>query len=305
MISTMLQYVIDALNLGSLYALTALGIGLLFGILRVINFAHGDFISVGAYTLIVPSTNALAVLYVGALPWPLVVVLTALSVIAVAMLSELVVFRPLRSSSPATLMIGSFALSFVIQHLILMVHGSRPKAVNLWPELATQVELLGLRVQKLHLVTVGTTAMLLGILTVLLRATRTGVEMRAAAEDYQMARMLGIRANAVIGGALALSGLLAATASLLYTAQSGIVSYQMGAPLMMFAFISTVIGGLGNLLGAVFGAFVVGAIEVVLQATLPDQLRPFREAFVFTLVIAILLWRPHGIIEARSSRERV
>jgi branched-chain amino acid transport system permease protein len=305
MISTMLQYVIDALNLGSLYALTALGIGLLFGILRVINFAHGDFISVGAYALIVPSTNALAVPYVGALPWPLVLLLTALSVIAVAMLCELAVFRPLRSSSPATLMVGSFALSFVIQHLILMVHGSRPKAVNLWPELTTQVELLGLRVQKLHLVTVGTTAVLLGVLTVLLRATRTGVEMRAAAEDYQMARMLGIRANAVIGGALALSGLLAATASLFYTAQSGIVSYQMGVPLMMFAFISTVIGGLGNLPGAVIGAFVVGAIEVVLQASLPDQLRPFREAFVFTLVIVILLWRPHGILEAPSSKERV
>jgi branched-chain amino acid transport system permease protein len=305
MISTMLQYVIDALNLGSLYALTALGIGLLFGILRVINFAHGDFISVGAYALIVPSTNALAVPYVGAPPWPLVLLLTALSVIAVAMLCELAVFRPLRSSSPATLMVGSFALSFVIQHLILMVHGSRPKAVNLWPELTTQVELLGLRVQKLHLVTVGTTAVLLGVLTVLLRATRTGVEMRAAAEDYQMARMLGIRANAVIGGALALSGLLAATASLFYTAQSGIVSYQMGVPLMMFAFISTVIGGLGNLPGAVIGAFVVGAIEVVLQASLPDQLRPFREAFVFTLVIVILLWRPHGILEAPSSKERV
>ncbi|MBV9061655.1 MAG: branched-chain amino acid ABC transporter permease [Alphaproteobacteria bacterium] len=301
----MLQYVIDALSLGSLYALTALGIGLLFGVLRVINFAHGDFISVGAYALIVPSANALAVLYVGALPWPLVLLLTAMSVIMVAILSELMVFRPLRGTTPATLMIGSFALSFIIQHLLLMIYGSRPKAVNLWPELTTQVNLLGLRVQKLQLATVGATAMLLGALTLLLRTTRTGVELRAAAEDYQMARMLGIRANTVIAGALALSGLLAATASLLYTAQSGILSYQMGVPLMMFAFISTVVGGLGNLLGAVVGAFVVAAIEVILQATLSDQLRPFREAFVFVLVIAILLWRPYGILEAHSSRERV
>jgi len=300
-----LQYGIDALSAGSLYALAAIGIGLIFGILRLINFAHGDFISVGAYALIVPSTSATAVVFFGALPWPLLVIVVSAVVVVLALLSEVLVFRPLRGSSPATLMIGSFALSFIIQNALLMIYSSRPKAVNLWPELGTSFAIGGLQVQKLQLVTIAATLVLLVALALFLRRTRFGLEMRAAAEDALMARMLGVRANLVIALALAISGVLAAVSSLLYLAQSGALSYQMGVPLMMFAFIATVIGGMGSLLGAVLGAFTVGALSVLMQVALPPDVRAFREAFVFILVIAILLWRPHGIVWVRANDERV
>ena len=300
-----LQYVIDALSLGSLYALAALGIGLLFGILRLINFAHGDFISIGAYVLIVPSANVIATMYVGAMAWPILIAAVVAVVVLIALISEALVFRPLRASSPATLMIGSFALSFVIQYLLLMIYGSRPKAVDIWSGLSAQVDLGGVRVPELQLITLAVTAVLLGALGLFLKRTRFGVQMRAAAENFRMARMLGVRANLVIALAFALSGLLAATVSLLYVTQTGMLSLQMGVPLMLFAFVSTVIGGLGSLLGAVVGGFTVGILSVVLQAVLPPDLRSFRDAFVFTLVVAILLWRPNGLVQVRAIRERV
>jgi branched-chain amino acid transport system permease protein len=300
-----LQYAIDALSLGSLYALAALGIGLLFGVLRLINFAHGDFISIGAYALIVPSLNVMATMYIGALPWPGMVAAVVVVVILVALVSEAVVFRPLRAASPATMMIGSFALSFVIQYVLLLIYGSRPKAVDLWSILSQQIAIGGVRIQQLQLVTIVVTALLLAAIALFLHKTRFGVEMRAAAEDFRMARLLGVRANLVIALAFALSGGLAAVVSLLYLTQSGILTIQMGVPLMLFAFIATVVGGMGSLLGAVVGGFTVGILSVALQVLLPSGLRSFRDAFVFLLVIAILLWRPTGLVQARAIKERV
>jgi branched-chain amino acid transport system permease protein len=300
-----LQYVVDALSLGSLYALAALGIGLLFGVLRLINFAHGDFISIGAYALIVPSLNVMATMYIGALPWPAMVAAVVVVVILVALVSEAVVFRPLRAASPATMMIGSFALSFVIQYVLLLIYGSRPKAVDLWSILSQQIAIGGVRIQQLQLVTIVVTALLLAAIALFLHKTRFGVEMRAAAEDFRMARLLGVRANLVIALAFALSGGLAAVVSLLYLTQSGILTIQMGVPLMLFAFIATVVGGMGSLLGAVVGGFTVGILSVALQVLLPSGLRSFRDAFVFLLVIVILLWRPTGLVQARAIKERV
>ena len=300
-----LQYATDALALGSLYALAALGIGLLFGVLRLINFAHGDFISIGAYALIVPSLNVMATMYVGALPWPALVAAVVAIVIFIALISEAAVFRPLRAASPATMMIGSFALSFIIQYVLLLIYSSRPKAVDLWSNLSQQVAIGDVHIQQLQLVTILVTAVLLAGLALFLRKTRFGVEMRAAAEDFRMARILGVRANLVIAMAFALSGGLAAIVSLLYLAQSGVLSIQMGVPLMLFAFISTVIGGMGSLLGAVVGGFTVGILSVVLQVILPGEMRSFRDAFVFLLVIAILLWRPTGLVQVSAIKERI
>ena len=140
------QNLIDALALGSLYALAALGIGLIFGVLRLINFAHGDYITVGAYSLIIPSTQVMAQEMLGALPWPLLIIAVTAVVVILALLSELIVFRPLRAASAATLMIASFALGFVIQYTLLLFYSGRPKAFGLWPELTQVVEFVGLRV---------------------------------------------------------------------------------------------------------------------------------------------------------------
>jgi branched-chain amino acid transport system permease protein len=304
-----LQNVIDAISLGSLYALAALGIGLLFGVLRLINFAHGDFISVGAYALIVPplqaSADVTAQMFIGRWPLPVMLVATSTIVIALAILCYFLLFRYLKSSSPPTLMIASFAASYVIQNVLLIVYGAREKSVNLWPSLIQQVDIGALHVAKLQLVTIGATMILMLLLTAILRLTPLGVQMRAAAEDFRMAQYLGVRSNYVISVAFAVSGVLAVAVSLLFVAQTGTLTFQMGVPLMLFAFIGTVIGGMGSLVGAAVGGMAVGLAASLLQAYLPGEMRSFRDAFVFTLVILILIVRPTGLFPTRAFTERV
>jgi branched-chain amino acid transport system permease protein len=304
-----LQNVIDAISLGSLYALAALGIGLLFGVLRLINFAHGDFISVGAYALVVPplqaSADVTAQMFIGRWPLPFMLVATSTIVIALAILCYFLLFRYLKSSSPPTLMIASFAASYVIQNVLLIVYGARQKSVNLWPSLIQQVDIGALHVAKLQLVTIGATMILMLLLTAILRLTPLGVQMRAAAEDFRMAQYLGVRSNYVISVAFAVSGVLAVAVSLLFVAQAGTLTLQMGVPLMLFAFIGTVIGGMGSLVGAAVGGMAVGLAASLLQAYLPGEMRSFRDAFVFTLVILILIVRPTGLFPTRAFTERV
>jgi len=300
-----LQNLIDALSLGSIYALVALGIGLLFGILRLINFAHGDFITIGAYALIVPSADVTARLLIGSWSWPTVVPVICLIVVVAALLTDALVFRPLRRTSSPTLMIASFAVSYIIQNGVLMAYGSRPKAVDLWSGANIQVHLGELRVPMLQLITLVVTLILMTALSLFLKRTAYGVQMRAAAEDFRMAQYLGVRGNLVIGLAFAISGVLAGVVSLLYTTQSGSLSHTMGVPLALFAFVAVVVGGMGSLTGAVVGGFAIGLIVTMLQAYLPQDLRAFRDAFAFAFVILVLLARPSGLVPARSVAERV
>lgn len=301
----LLQNLVDAASLGSLYALAALGVGLLFGILRLVNFAHGDFISIGAYALIVPSFEVTAQLFIGTWNWTLMIPTVTLIVVIVALISDALVFRPLRRASAPTLMIASFAVSYVIQNGILMIYGARPKAANLWAGLDTPIMFGELRVPLLQIITIVATLVLMGALTLFLKRTSYGVMMRAAAEDFRMAQYLGVRGDFVIGLAFAISGMLATAVSLLYLSQTGTLSPTMGVPLALFAFVATVIGGMGSLVGAVVGGFLVGFVVIMLQAYLPEELRAFRDAFAFTFVILILLIRPAGIIRTRALVERV
>jgi branched-chain amino acid transport system permease protein len=142
-------------------------------------------------------------------------------------------------------------------------------------------------------------------LALFLRYSTLGIEIRAAAEDFSMAQLLGVRANRVIAVSFAISGLLGALVSLLLVVQTGTLDYRMGIMPVIYGFFATVIGGMGSLAAAVLGGFLVGAAGQLLQAWLPADLRPFRDAFVFGLVIAVLLFRPQGLARPRESRERV
>jgi branched-chain amino acid transport system permease protein len=296
---------VDGLSVGSVYALAALGIGLIFGVLRLINFAHGDYITFGIFALIVPSVDPISRMFIGKLPWPLLIITILAISIFLAVASERLVFRPLRMATPATLMVGSFSLGYIIQHTLLMLYGSRGKSVGLWSDLNLPIEAFGLRIPQLQIVIVATTAVLLVTLVIFLKRTKFGIEMRASAEDFRMARMLGVRANFVIALAFGLSGLLVGVISLLYVTQMGIADIRMGIPLMLYAFVATVMGGMGSLLGAVIGGVFVGFVSVLFQAFLPFDLRQFRDAFVFGVVIIILLIRPQGLIQVRAVKERV
>ena len=218
---------------------------------------------------------------------------------------ERLAFRPLRGASPSVLLIASFALSYFLQNAIIMLYGSRPKGVNLWPSLGDLIVVGRVRLQLLQLVTIGVTMVLLALLVLFLRRTPIGRQMRAASEDFTMARFLGVRANRVIAAAFAVSGFLAAVVSMLYVVQSGKLTYNLGVPLVLAAFVATVIGGMGSLLGAVLGGFVVGAASVFFQIVLPPDVRPDRDACVFALILVILLLRPSGLLRVKSAKERV
>ncbi len=301
-----IQTAISALSFGSFYALGALGIGLLFSILRLINFAHGDFITVGGFALIVPSSAVVATLSIGGFHPALLAICIVALVVVLALISYFLVFQHVQNSSPATMMIVSFALGYTLQNVIIMIYGGRPKAVNIFSELTGRVQLSdGVSVQILQLVIIAVTWILLIALVLFLKRTRVGIQMRAAAEDFRMARMLGVNGKNVIALAFILSGGLAGIMSLLFVTQTGVLTFRMGVPIMLFFFIATVIGGMGSLVGAVVGGYAVGIVSVVLSAILPEQLRGFRDACVFILVIVVLLARPQGLVLTKAAKERV
>ena len=225
------------------------------------------------------------------------------SILALGM--ERLAFRPLRRANPATLLISSFAVSYLVQHIVLITFGARPMGVDFMAQLGESVDIGGLRVPRLQIATIAVTLSLMGGLALFFRRSRVGVQMRAAAEDFTMARLVGVRANLVFAVAFAISGVLASIVSLYLVTQTGSVSYKMGVSMVLIAFVASVIGGMGSLTGAALGGFLVGIVSVSLQAYLPVEMRPYRDAFVFLLFIAFLLWRPQGLLVRRADRERV
>jgi len=303
--TSVLQYLFDVLSLGSLYALAALGIALIFGVMRLVNFAWGDVIAFSAFSLIVPTTDAMTTLAIGALPAPLLVVLVLLIGAALSIGMELLVFRRLRHANAATTMVAAFAVGTVVVNVLLMMHSSRPKAIDLWSGLNAPLDLWGARVPALQLVTIVVAGLLLAGLVWMLRRTRIGLEMRAAAEDFDMARMLGVRANQVILVAFGLSGALAAAVGLLMLTKTGVADIRMGGSMMLVAFVATVIGGLGSLCGAVLAGFLMGLVSTSLQAWLPMDVRPFRDALLYLAVIVLLVLRPGGLFVTSAATQRV
>ncbi|MGV8955437.1 MAG: branched-chain amino acid ABC transporter permease [Cypionkella sp.] len=295
MTAQLLQILVDACSVGGLYALTALGIGLIFSVMRLGNFAHAEFVTVAAYVLFALSGQ------------PLIMAISAsvLVTVALAVLTERVAFRPLRQADPSTMLISSFTVSMLLQKLLVFTLGSRVKTLDPLPMLNQPIWIGSVQISALKLVTILVCAVLVGALTLFLKKTRFGLQMRAAAENFTMSRLLGVRANSVIAIAFALSGVLAAVVALLFAAQTGFVQPRFGVQLVIIAFVATVIGGLGNLLGAAVGGFLVGVASTLLQAFLPPDLRQFREAFLFLIVILVLLARPQGLFPAIGMKERV
>jgi len=289
------QTLIAALSLGSLYAVLALGLALVASIMRLVNFAHGELIMGAAYAMAFsfafgPAAMIAAALVVG---------------VVLALASDQIGFRALRSADSTTLFISSFAISFLLQNTASALFGSTSRTVPALPALSQPITIGEISFPMLDIVIIATAAVLLGGLTLLLKKTRTGLRMRAAAEDFRVARTLGVRANRVIALGFGLSGLFAAFAAVIVVAQSGVVSPTMGSDLVLIAFIACVLGGLGSLPGAVVGGFVLGVLTVVLQAYLPVELKYYRDAFAFGAVIILLVWRPQGLLPSATAGTRV
>jgi len=293
-----LEFIINMLSLGSLYAMLALGLVIVYGILRLVNFAYGELIMIGGYTMYLLAGFT-------PLPWLVIASLAVLAAMFTSLFTEFVAFRPVREKSLTAMLITSFAVSTFLQNGALLMISPRARAVTLPQVFQNSVMIAGTSVPWRHILTIITCIVMLALLTLLLRRTVLGIALRAAADNFAMTRMLGVPANTVISTAFAISGLMAGIVSIFWIGRSASVTPTIGGPPLLVAFVATVIGGMRSLTGAVVGGFVYAILISLLGIFLPPDLQEFREAFMFAIVILVLLVRPQGLIRSRTSVERV
>ena len=287
------QQTVNALSLGGTYALLALGLVMVFSVLGLINFAHGELMTVTGY--------AMFFVLASGMPFEVAVLIGILAAMVTAMLMERIAFRPVRNAGTATMLLSSFAVSTILHMLFQNLISARPKALPVPEWMIGALDIAGFDIGVIQLISIVATALLLFALTVFLRRSTLGIAMRAAALDFPVTRLMGINANMVISTAFAISGLLAGVAGVLWLAQRGSVDPLMGFLPVLKAFIAVVLGGLGSLSGAVLGGFVLAFIEVALRAFLPEDWLPFRESIALALVILLLLVRPEGLLGRKDA----
>ena len=288
-----LQQLVNAFALGGTYALLALGLGIVFSVMGLINFAHGELMTATGYGIFFA--------LMAGMPFPAALLAGLGLAVVLAVSMERVAFRPVRRSSPTIMLLTSFAVSTILHILMQNLISARPKPIPIPDSLAGAVSVAGLQIGTIQLLSIAVTIVSLTALVYFFRNTMLGISMRAAAEDFDTARLMGVRANGVIAVAFALSGLLAGIAGILWLFQRGSVDPLMGFVPVLKAFIAVVLGGMGNLTGAVAGGMLLGVIEVLLRAFLPDSLLSYRDALSLTLVIAILYIYPDGLMPRRES----
>lgn len=283
------QQLVNGLSLGATYALLALGLALVFTTFGLINFAHGELITLTCYTAF-----GLSVL---GMPWGVAVTGGILAAIVSAILMERIAFRPVRGKPPTTSLLISFGVSLVIQALITMVVSPRNKTVSQWGWLGESQRLGGLVIPRYQVVTLVVALVALAVALYVLRRTTVGLAMRGAAEDLDGVRLLGVRAGRLVVLAFAASGLLAGIAAVLLMSRTGgSINPHMGLMPMLSAFVAVVIGGFGSLGGAVLGGFLLGMTEVALRAWLPQSVVGLTTALIFAAVVLLLVAKPAGIL---------
>jgi branched-chain amino acid transport system permease protein len=292
-----LQSLIDAVALGAVFGVVALGIGLVFGVMRLANLAYGELIAAGGYTLAYLSDE------------PAIVAILACFgvVVCLTLLLERVAFRPLRGTSPATMLVATFAISFLLRSIYLLAFGSRGEIVGTLGGLNTAVAIGTLRIRWISIVALVVGGLLLLGTTLLLNRTTIGLHIRAAAADFRTARIIGVRANRVIVFSFAISGVLAAAVAVILTVQSPLVTPDFGVQVTIFALVGAVVGGLDRLLTATLGGFAIGFATSFIGARLPSSSSVYLPSMIYGLVILVLLLRPGGLFSrARTTAaERV
>lgn len=281
------QVLVDAIGLGAVYALMAVGIGLVFGVLRLVNFAYGQLIMAGAYALAFASQwNWPAWAGIG---------FCFAVVIALSLVMDRVVFRPLRTQSPAVMLVATFAVAFLLQSVALLAFGPLGKAASSLGYLNRPVTIGSVDIRKITIVAIVVAALCLLLVVTLLERTTVGLHMRAAAMDFRTARLLGVRANRVIGSAVLISALLAATVSVILTVQNPLVTPEFALRDTIVVLAGVVVGGMNKLLSATLGGFSIGFVTGLLGGALPTAQSQYLPSLVFGLVILVLLIRPNGL----------
>ena len=299
----LLQQILNGLILGSLYAMVALGYTMVYGILELINFAHGEIVMLGAMV----SVTVLAVLAALGVPVPLALLAALAAAVAVCVITgvlvERVAYRPLRNAPRLAPLITAIGVSIVLQNLAMIIWGRQ--YLSFPPVLDIQIyEIAGATITNVQILIVAVAAVTMGGLLLLVQRTRLGRAMRATAQNREVAGLMGVDVNRVIAATFAVGSALAAVAGLLIAAYYGIAHYNMGFILGLKAFSAAVLGGIGNIPGALLGGLLLGVIESLGAGYIGDLTGGFlgshyQDIFAFFILILVLVFRPSGLLGER------
>lgn len=284
-----LPYLLAGVSVGGQYALIAIGYTMVYGILRLINFAHGDIFMV-AGLLLVYSTTVMPI-YIAI---PLMIVLTVL----LGFVVERVAYKPLRSAPRMSIMISAIGVSYLLQNLALYVTGGLSQQYPAIPWISDTIQVFGATTKRVTVITPILTILLVVLLVVLIRHTKIGMAMRAASKDFETSQLMGIKINSVISTTFIIGSFLAAIGSLLFFTNYTGVTPTVGAMPGLKAFVAAVFGGIGSIPGAVIGAFIIGICENIIKGL---GWTTFSDAFTFALLIVILLVKPTGLFGEKAT----
>lgn len=290
------QQIVNGLILGSMYAMVAIGFSMIYGIIRLINFAHGDVVMIGAFV-------TLGLLQVAGAPLPLVALVVLTAGAAVGILIEKGAFRPMRGAPQVTGFIASLAVSIMLQNLGVLLLTAQPRNFTFPDYLQRIIHVAGVSFRTVDAVIMLTALSLMCALILLVNKTKLGMAMRATSENIDVARLMGININRTIMATFAIGSALAGIAGLMWGGKFGQIDPLLGFIPGLKSFVAAVIGGVGSIPGAILGGFVLGVSEVLFVGLLPPIYSAFRDAFVFATLILILLIMPNGIL-GKSMEER-
>ena len=277
-------YLLNGISVGGQYALIAIGYTLVYGILRLINFAHGDVFMVAGLVMVYSTT---------ALPFYIALPLVLIATVILGFTIERVAYKPLRSAPRMSVMISAIGVSYLIQNLAFYITGGVPQPVtNPIPWISENVTVFGESTKRVALVTPILTILLVFALVYLINHTKIGMAMRAAAKDFETAQLMGIKINAVISMTFVIGSFLAAVGAMLYFTNYPSVAITSGGMPGLKAFVAAVFGGIGSIPGAVVGAFIIGLCEEIIKGL---GYTTFSDAFTFALLIVVLCVKPTGL----------
>ncbi|MCD2346346.1 branched-chain amino acid ABC transporter permease [Clostridium guangxiense] len=283
-----MQHLANGISLGSLYALIAIGYTMVYGILKLINFAHGDIFMMAAYFAFFGVATF-------GLPWYFAFIIAIAMTGVLGMTIEFTAYRPLRSAPKISILISAIGVSFLLENLAVVLFGGRPKAFPTPAIFTNVVNIGGVSIQNLSFIIPVVTIVLLFVLLYLVNKTNVGMAMRAVSKDVDTAKLMGINVNRIISFTFCIGSMLAAIGAVMWSLKYPQIVALMGMIPGLKCFIAAVIGGIGDIKGAVIGGFILGIGEIMLVAFLPG-LTGYRDAFAFVLLIVILIFKPTGIM---------
>lgn len=298
-----LKQLINGLSIGSIYALVALGYTMVYGIVKLINFAHGDIIMVGSYIILVTMNNMWKI----GVPFWLAIIISMIFCAILGIVIERLAYKPLRNAPRITVLITAIGVSLLLQNVFMLVFGSG--SISFPQVLQGTVDFFGIAIGKNTLVTIFLSIFLMIVLTLFIKKTKIGKAMLAVSEDAGASTLMGINANTTISITFAIGSAIAVVGGALYSSQYPLTNPYMGSLFGLKAFIAAVLGGIGIIPGAMLGGFIMGIIESLTRAYIEPLTgglitSQFTDAVVFSILIIVLIFKPSGIL-GKNIREKV